>query len=48
MARDSMHKPKAEKRVGLHYMRFRLIAPSRDSAFADKIPKSGRQLGKLG
>jgi antirestriction protein ArdC len=25
MARDSMHKPKAEKRV--HYMRFSLIAP---------------------
>ena len=27
MARDSMHKPKAEKRVGLHYTGFRLIAP---------------------
>src|SRR3974377_255014 len=24
MARDSMHKPKAEKRVGLHYTPFRL------------------------
>jgi hypothetical protein len=26
MARDSMPKPKPEKRVGLHYTRFRLIA----------------------
>jgi hypothetical protein len=27
MARDSMHNPKAQKRVGLHYIRFRLTAP---------------------
>ena len=27
MAPDSMHKPKAEKRVGLHYTRFRPVAP---------------------
>jgi hypothetical protein len=26
MARDSMHKPRAEKRVGLHYTGLRLIA----------------------
>jgi len=43
-----MRKPKAEKRVGLHYTRFRIIAPWSDSAFAGKIPKSGGELGKLG
>src|SRR6478672_6649206 len=39
-------KSRKEGRSSLHG--FPLIAPCRDSAFADKITKSGRQLGKLG
>jgi hypothetical protein len=47
MARETTHKAKSE-RVGLHYTRFRRIALWSDSRFADKIPKSGGQLGKFG